>query len=66
MGLTNVSRSCTSFSDAPKKNVGPNDSTRAGKIDAGFFLLLLTKSTLAESGLKDARVCGEDELKNFD
>lgn len=65
MGLTKVIRSWMTFSTAPNKNVGPNEAMRAGTIDACFFLLLLTKSTLAESGVNDARVCWENELKNL-
>lgn len=55
--------SCDSFRKAPNINIGPNDFTSAGKIDASFFLALgFAKSTLPESLLNDALVLNCAEL----
>lgn len=56
-GLTNVRTSWNALRKAPNKNIGPKVFTNAGNIEACFFVVLPTKSTLAGSVLYVAFVC---------
>lgn len=53
------------FNNAPKINVGPKALTRAGKMEACFFLELLANSTRPESDLKLAFVRVGEVLKRL-